>query len=271
MRRSVNFRDFLKTLICLALSALLFHALLSGRAADYVHPRLNGYLWFAAFALLAIGLLLLPFAFSPRHRSGPAGELLFLIPLLSVLLVPAGAVQTRAVSFGGTGAPAQSASSAADRGTVIPDGSSSSSPGSSGWTGGTSPSSDGGLPQADENGVIDIGDEQFAAWYKDINEDMTKYEGKTLRFKGQVFRMDGFARNEIVPVRYAMVCCTADLQPCGILCRGDDVSDYGENDWVQVTGTVKIEEFQGQTMPVCYVTKIEKAEKAQQEYIYFNY
>lgn len=267
MKRSVNFPDLLKTLVCLALSALLFRALLSGRAADYVHPRLNGYLWFAAFALLAIGLLLLPFAFRPRHRSGPAGELLFLIPLLSVLLIPAGAVQTRAVSFGG-GTPARSASSAVDRGTVLSGPSSSS--GSSGWTGGTSPSSGSGLPQADGNGVVDIGDEQFAAWYKDINEDMTKYEGKTLRFKGQVFRMDGFARNEIVPVRYAMVCCTADLQPCGILCRGDDVSDYGDNEWVRVTGTVKIEEFQGQTMPVCYVTKIEKAEKAQQAYIYFT-
>ena len=269
MRRSFNFQGLLKTLICLSLSALLFRALLSGSAADYVHPRLNGYLWFAAFALLAIGLLLLPFAFAPRHRSGPAGELLFLIPLLSVLLIPAGAVQTKAISFGGAGAPAQSASSAVDRGTVLSDGSSSS--GSSGWTGGTSPSSDSGLPTADETGVIDIGDDQFAAWYKDINADMAKYEGKTLRFKGQVFRMDGFAKNEIVPVRYAMVCCAADLQPCGILCRGDDVSDYGDNEWVRVTGTVKIEEFQGQTMPVCYVTKIEKAEKAKQEYIYFTY
>lgn len=270
MRRSIDFQGLLKALICLSTSALLFGALLSGRAADYVHPRLNGYLWFAAFALLAIGALLLPFAFAPRHRSGPAGELLFLIPLLSVLLIPAGAVQTRAVSFGGAGTSAQSASSAVDRGTVLSDGPSSSS-GSSGWTGGTSPSSASGFPQADESGVISIGDDQFAAWYKDINEDMTKYEGKTLRFKGQVFRMDGFAKNEIVPVRYAMVCCTADLQPCGILCRGDDVSDYGDNDWVQVTGTVKIEEFQGQTMPVCYVTKIEKAEKAQQAYIYFTY
>lgn len=35
-------------------SALLFYALISDKVANYVHPRMNGYLWFAAIALLII-------------------------------------------------------------------------------------------------------------------------------------------------------------------------------------------------------------------------
>ena len=100
---------------------------------------------------------------------------------------------------------------------------------------------------------------------------MNKYNGKTLKFKGQVFRMKGFAKDEMVPARYAMVCCTADLQPCGVLCRGNEVSHYKEDEWIWVTGTIKIEKYEGQMMSVCYVTKIEQAEKAKDDYIYFTY
>ncbi|QAT50529.1 TIGR03943 family protein [Caproiciproducens sp. NJN-50] len=259
MRRKINPEVLLEALICLSLSVLLLYALISGRASEYVHPRINGYLWFSSCALFVISLLLLSGSLRPRHNARPARFLLFLIPIFSVLLIPAGAVQSRAVSFGSTAA-AQSA--------APPSGKSAAA--SSQAVSTTGPSSS-ALPQEDASGVTSISDEQFAAWYQDINKDMEKYEGKTLRFKGQVFRMDGFAKNEIVPVRYAMVCCTADLQPCGILCRSGEASQYKDNDWVWVTGKVKIETYMDQTMPVCYVTKIEKAEKAKAAYIYFTY
>lgn len=265
MKKKLNTELALEAVICLTLSVLLFYALVTGRASDYVHPRINGFLWFSAFSLCVIALLLFSGSFQPKHNARPARFLLFLLPIASSLLIPAGAVQNKSISFGTPAnmtqsAPAPSEPSAAP-GSV-------NSPASSASSADLDP--DSSLPQED-SGVINISDDQFASWYQDINDDMEKYEGKTLRFKGQVFRMDGFAKNEIVPVRYAMVCCTADLQPCGILCRGDDVSPYKDSDWVWVTGQVKIETYMDQTMPVCYVTKIEKAEKAKSAYIYFTY
>ncbi len=273
MNRKINSELFLESSICLILAGLLFYAVLSGKAALYVHPRLNGFLWMAAAVLAAIALYMFPHAFTPKHNARPAKYLLFLLPLAACLLIPAGAVQSKAASFGvpaggvsaiGGTSPAGGVSPAQDRGTVIPDSVPQDDLG-------IDTSSEAPLPKEDANGVTTITDEGFAKWYQDINQDMKRYEGKTLKFKGQVFRMKGFAKNEIVPVRYAMVCCTADLQPCGILSRGGNVAKYKDNDWVWVTGKVKIENFQGQTMPVCYVTKIEPADPAKVLYIYFTY
>lgn len=269
MNRKINSELFLESLICLLLGILLFCAVLSGKAALYVHPRLNGFLWMAAGVLVAIALFMFPHTLTPKHNARPAKYLLFLLPLLACVLIPAGAVQSKAVSFGPSaagGKPAAGGNSSAQvQGTVIPD----SVPRDD--LGIDSSSSAAALPKEDESGITTIPDEGFARWYQDINRDMKKYEGKTLKFKGQVFRMAGFAKDEIVPVRYAMVCCTADLQPCGILSRGGGVEKYKDNDWVWVTGKIRIEEYQGQTMPVCYVTKIEPADPAKANYIYFTY
>ncbi|MVB09394.1 hypothetical protein CAFE_00420 [Caprobacter fermentans] len=268
MKHKINSEVLLETILCFLLSILFFYALISGRTTDYVHPRINGYLWFAAIALLIISIMLLPSALTPKHNPEPGRYLLFFIPILFALLIPAGAVQSSAISFGNAPAAGtatiSTGTSSQDKGTIIADSASSDDIGAEA-------SSAPSLPKEDGSGVITVQDEQFARWYQDINQDMDKYNGKTLKFKGQVFRMKEFAKNEIVPVRYAMVCCTADLQPCGILCRGDGVLKYKENEWVWVTGKIKIENYMNQRMPVCYITKIEKAEKAQKAYIYFTY
>lgn len=265
MKQKINSEILLETLICFLLSVLFFYALISGKVAKYVHPRINGYLWFAAVALLIISIMLLTAAFTPKHNAKPGKYLLYFVPILFVILIPAGTVQSKAISFGNTPAAGTAVNSAGsssqNKATAIPDSVSSEN---------IEPQVP-SLPKEGSDGVITVQDEQFAKWYQDINQDMNKYDGKTLKFKGQVFRMKGFAKDEIVPVRYAMVCCTADLQPCGILCRGSDVPKYKNNEWVWITGKIKIEKYMKQTMPVCYVTKIEKAEKARDDYIYFIY
>ncbi len=264
MKRKINFEVLCQMIILIGLAILLLLALISGKAQDYVHPRLNGYLWFSVAALFGIGFFMLPSLFKPKHHNNAAKYLIVLIPLVSAVLLPAGIVQSKAVTLGGMSA-APTGQTTSSKGIVIPDK--------------IAPQDDIGIdtgsstaaPQKDANGVTNITDGQFADWYAQLNKDMKQYEGKTFRFKGQVFRMNNFAQNEFVPARRAMVCCAADLQTCGLLCRSDEAKSLKNDDWVWVTGKLKIENFNGQTMPVCYVTKIEKAEKPQQEYIYFTY
>lgn len=269
MKQRINLEILLESIICFLLSALLFYALISDKVANYVHPRINGYLWFAAIALLIISSMFLPAAFTPKHNAKPGKYFLYLVPILFVILIPAGTVQNKAISFSSTATTKATTNSAGttpqNNGTIISGSTSSDNIGKA------ATSSALFLPKEDSDGIITIQDEQFANWYQDINQNMNQYDGKTLKFKGQVFRMKDFAKNEMVPVRYAMVCCTADLQPCGILCRGDAVTQYQDNEWVWVTGKIKIEQYKNQTMPICYVTKIEKAEKANDDYIYFTY
>jgi putative membrane protein len=265
MKRKINFEVLLQLIILLGLAALLSFILLSGKAQDYVHPRLNGYLWFSVAALSVISFFMLPGLFKPKHNVSILKYCVVLFPMITALLLPPGIVQSKAITLGGQTVSPESQVSQ-QKGTVIPD--TASSQDDIGID--TSPSSK-AEPKEDSSGITTITDEQFADWYTKINNNMNLYEGKTLKFKGQVFRLSNFAKNEFVPVRYSMICCAADLQPCGVLCRSEDAKSLKDNDWVWVTGKLKIETYNGQKMPVCYVTKIEKAEKAKQEYIYFTY
>ena len=57
--------------------------------------------------------------------------------------------------------------------------------------------------------VVDIADVDYALFYRDLSEEMQKYDGKTVRFKGIVAR-DGAA---VLAGRHVMTCCEADIAP----------------------------------------------------------
>lgn len=264
MKRKINYEVLLQLTILLGLAVLMLFALLSGRAQEYVHPRLNGFLWFSIAALFGISFFMLPSLFKPKHNANAAKYLIVLFPMITAIFLPTGTVQGKAITLGNLTTTVGQSSQ--PKGTVIPDKIISNDDVGIDCSSSSSPE-----PQVSKNGVTTITDEQFANWYSALNKDMNQYAGKTVRFKGQVFRMNDFAENEFVPARYAMTCCAADLEPCGVLCRNADAKSIKDKEWIWVTGTLKIEKYKDQTLPVCYVTKIEKAEKPKVEYIYFTY
>jgi G3E family GTPase len=67
--------------------------------------------------------------------------------------------------------------------------------------------------------VIEIKDEDYALWYRDITEEPQKYDGKTVTFKGQVAMLRRDRNNMFAPGRFVMTCCADDIQFCGIPCR----------------------------------------------------
>ena len=87
--------------------------------------------------------------------------------------------------------------------------------------------------------VIEIADEDFALWYRDINEEPKKYNGKTVRFKAQVARLrkarDGF----FAPGRFVMTCCVEDIQFMGLPCRYDRADELHARDWIMLTASIE--------------------------------
>lgn len=253
MKRKINFEVLIQLIILIGLTVLLLFALITGKAENYVHPRLNIYLWFSAAALLSIAFFILPGLFQPQHRPHIITYFIIFLPLITAVLIPVGTMNSKSISLGNTGV-------SSNKGAVIPN---TTQPVTSADT-----TSSVALPTADKNGMIQVSDEQFSKWYTDINQNMKQAEGKVYRFKGQVFRIDDFTSQEFVPARKAMVCCVADLQPCGILCRSSQAKTLATDTWVWITAKIKIESYKGENMPIGYVTKIEKAEKPKEEYIY---
>lgn len=113
--------------------------------------------------------------------------------------------------------------------------------------------------------VIEIKDQDFALWYRDVSEEPEKYEGKKVRFKAQVAMLRRDKKHMFAPGRFVMTCCVEDIQFCGIPCRYDDVRSLKPRAWVMVTASVTAEKhdlYQGELGPVLTAISVERAEPA---------
>ena len=116
--------------------------------------------------------------------------------------------------------------------------------------------------------VIEIGDEDFALWYRDVTEEPEKYQGKTVRFKGQVALLRRDKNGMFAPGRFVMTCCADDIQFCGIPCRYAEAKALEPRSWVTVEATVSAEKhplYQGELGPVLTAKWVKPSEKAEQD------
>ena len=88
--------------------------------------------------------------------------------------------------------------------------------------------------------TIELADEDYALWYRDMNEEPKKYVGKTIRFKAQVAKLRKEKEGVFAPGRFIMTCCEADIQFMGLPCKYADSARLKPREWVTVTATFSI-------------------------------
>ncbi len=114
--------------------------------------------------------------------------------------------------------------------------------------------------------VIEVGDENFAIWYRDVTEEPEKYDGKTVRFKGQVAMLRRDKKGMFAPGRFVMTCCVDDIQFCGIPCVYADSAKLEPRSWVKVTAKISAEKhplYKGDLGPVLTALQVEPTEPAE--------
>ena len=115
--------------------------------------------------------------------------------------------------------------------------------------------------------VIEIKDEDFAIFYRDMTEEIQKYLGKTVSFKGIIALDKSLPVAQFAVGRHIMTCCEADIAYRGVVAKGMGSLKLKTRDWVTVEGVLNEEYsklYQGNG-PVLTVKKIELAQKPQQE------
>ncbi len=119
--------------------------------------------------------------------------------------------------------------------------------------------------------VIDIADNDYALWYRDLSENMKAYAGKTVHFKGMVAREPKLGDNAVILGRHIMTCCADDIQYGGMVAVFKSASPLKTGDWVTVKGKVRIERTKVYRAegPVVYVDTTEFAVAPKQEVVTF--
>lgn len=113
--------------------------------------------------------------------------------------------------------------------------------------------------------VIEVKDEDYALWYRDVTEEPQKYDGKTVRFKGQVAMLRREKNSMFAPGRFVMTCCVEDIQFCGVPCRYPQSKSLKPRAWVTVTAKITAEDhplYKGDIGPVLTATSVVEAPPA---------
>lgn len=116
------------------------------------------------------------------------------------------------------------------------------------------------LPFDINDPVIEVKDEDFALWYRDVSEEPQKYDGKTVHFKAQVAMLRRDKNGMFAPGRFVMTCCVEDIQFCGIPCRYDRASSLESRAWVMVTAKISAEKhalYRGDIGPILTAVEVQ--------------
>lgn len=115
--------------------------------------------------------------------------------------------------------------------------------------------------------VICVEDKDFALFYRDLTEDMKKYKGKTVRFKGIAATDPKFPDNTCALGRHIMTCCADDIQYCGLVSKVKDFSFVENAQWYIVTAEIDIRfsRLYGKKGPVFNVKNLVAAQPPEEQ------
>ena len=127
------------------------------------------------------------------------------------------------------------------------------------------------LPYDVRADIIEVNEEDFGIWYIDCMEHPDRYDGRTVRMKGQAFQMQGMPRGTFVFGRYAMTCCAADIGGIGFVCKYLKKRPRKDS-WIYLTAKVErgYSEIHGRDAVILIEQASEETEKAAEEVVSFN-
>jgi putative membrane protein len=121
----------------------------------------------------------------------------------------------------------------------------------------------------DSSDYIALNETNFMNVITRMNNKREDYIGKQVEITGFVYREPTMKPSQIAIVRYALVCCSADAAPFGLLCENIDMYKFKANSWLTITGTIVVENYKGAEIPVIKVTSVEPVETPpQNQYVY---
>lgn len=114
------------------------------------------------------------------------------------------------------------------------------------------------LPFDVEADVIEIEDRDFALFFRDVTEEMMKYNGKTVRYRALVGRDPRLGERSFVAGRQIMTCCADDIAYNGFICVGTAPSPLKHGDWAVIEAKMVIEPhaLYRNPGPVLYLTSV---------------
>ncbi|WP_209123318.1 TIGR03943 family protein [Alkalihalobacillus sp. BA299] len=115
---------------------------------------------------------------------------------------------------------------------------------------------------------IIVTDENYLDIMTVLDLHMEQFLGKEIVTTGFVYREPELAENQMVVARFAMTCCVADSAVYGTLIETDLASEYENDTWVHVSGTLDKTEYNGYPIPLLHLREITVIDEPEQPYVF---
>ncbi len=265
----LNLDALVKTIILLGFALFFFLIIQSGQVLTYVHPRIVPYMYFAIIVIILMVLFSLPDLRRRQKNVTYLPYLIFLLPLLTAFALPPQAMDTSPISFGSANAGAEGSAGSRSDDSISSSGSNIGDSNVADDSQSDQYSYSGREPELQMiDGSIVLDDDNFYQWSEEIFTNMDAYAGKQIEATGFIMQNEQLIKNDFALARLLMTCCVADTVPIGFLCRYEESENLEDHSWIKVTGNIKVMDYNGQTLPVIVIDKLEPTSKPDNEYVY---
>jgi uncharacterized repeat protein (TIGR03943 family) len=100
---------------------------------------------------------------------------------------------------------------------------------------------------------------------------LDRYIGKKMEITGFVYREPDMKENQFVVSRLAMMCCSADSSPYGVLVESATAKTLGKDAWVKIVGTIGTTKYKDIEIMKLDATSIESIQAPETPYVYPYY
>lgn len=102
---------------------------------------------------------------------------------------------------------------------------------------------------------------------KSVHDNIDDYVGMQINFTGYVYRVLDLQQNQFILARNMIISSDFQYVVVGFLCECEQATDFLDESWVDVTGTITKGNYHGD-MPIIKVTAIKKVDKPNDEFVY---
>ena len=95
---------------------------------------------------------------------------------------------------------------------------------------------------------------------KAVHDNLPDYIGKKLKFSGYIYRLEDFKDNHFVLARDMLISSNMKSLIVGFLCEYNNIKDYPNNTWVEITGKIGKANYHGE-IPIIQIEEIKKIQK----------